>query len=90
MVGSAIRYCGLGLLYPAGLISISGVEGPLFYCPSTSEETDHVFKGTGTNANPYLDDFVQGNAFAMQADGKGCRLGYACRASDPTSSPMRA
>jgi prepilin-type N-terminal cleavage/methylation domain-containing protein/prepilin-type processing-associated H-X9-DG protein len=79
-----IRYCGLGLLYPAGLISISGVEGPMFYCPSTGEETDHVYKGNGTNANPYLDDFIYQNAFAMQADGKGCRLGYACRASDPT------
>jgi len=79
-----IRYTGLGLLYPAGLISPSAVSGEIFYCPSTAEDTDHVYKGVGTNPNPYLDDFEQGNAFAMSADGKGCRLGYACRSSDPT------
>jgi prepilin-type N-terminal cleavage/methylation domain-containing protein/prepilin-type processing-associated H-X9-DG protein len=83
-----IRYSGLGLLYPAGLISPSAVSGEIFYCPSTAENTDHVYKGEGTNPNPYLDDFEQNNAFAMSADNKGCRLGYACRSSDPTRTDL--
>jgi prepilin-type N-terminal cleavage/methylation domain-containing protein len=79
------RFCGLGLMHPAGLITNSEVEGPLFYCPSTNEDTDHSFKGHGTAPNPFLDDFIAGNAFALTADGKGTRIGYSCRASDPTA-----
>jgi hypothetical protein len=81
---SPLRFTGLGLLYPAGLISESGAEGPMFYCPSIPEDTDHAFKSTGTFPNPFLDDFVQQNAFALGASGKGTRSGYSCRSSDPT------
>src|SRR3982751_2790652 len=47
-----LRFCGLGLLYPAGLITDSGAEGPMFFCPSTNEETDHTYKGTGSFPHP--------------------------------------
>ena len=80
-----IRYCGLGLLYPAGLLNANGAEGPMFYCPSTNEETDHAYKGlSGAAVNPFLEDFLQGNAAALANSGKGSRLGYSCRSSDPT------
>jgi prepilin-type N-terminal cleavage/methylation domain-containing protein len=85
-----LRFCGLGLLYPAGLITDSGAEGPLFFCPSTTEDTDHAYKGNGTFPNPFIDDFVQMNAFAMTANGKGCRSGYSCRSSDPTQTERPA
>ena len=78
------RFCGLGLLHPAGLITSSEGEGPMFYCPSTNEDTDHTFKGSGSNPNPFIDDFIAGGAYAMSADGKGCRAGYSCRSSDPS------
>jgi prepilin-type N-terminal cleavage/methylation domain-containing protein len=80
-----IRYCGLGLMYPAGLIAPSAVDGQIFYCPSTNEETDHAYKTTSPQPNPYLDDYLVNNAFAISSSGKGCRLGYSCRSSDPTS-----
>jgi prepilin-type N-terminal cleavage/methylation domain-containing protein len=73
------RFVGLGLLYPASLINTSEVEGLIFYCPSTNEDTDHSFKGSGTNPNPYIDDFIIGNATAS-----GTRMGYSHRSSDPT------
>jgi prepilin-type N-terminal cleavage/methylation domain-containing protein len=76
---SGIRFVGLGLLYPAGLITTSGAEGPMFYCPSTNDETDHSYKGGGSNPNPFLDDFVLGGATTT-----GCRMGYSHRSSDPT------
>jgi prepilin-type N-terminal cleavage/methylation domain-containing protein len=81
-----IRYTGLGLMYPAGLISPSAVDGQIFYCPSTNEETDHAYKAVAPQANPYLDDYLVNNAFAISSSGKGCRLGYSCRSSDPTST----
>jgi prepilin-type N-terminal cleavage/methylation domain-containing protein len=80
------RFVGLGFLHPAGLITSSEAEGPLFYCPSTNDDTDHSFKGSGgaSGPNPYLDDFINGTVPAG-ADGKGCRSGYSCRSSDPTA-----
>lgn len=74
---SGVRFTGLGLLYPQGLITTSEAEGPLFYCPSTAEDTDHSFQGVGTNPNPWIDEVV--------ATGSGStRAGYSCRSSDPT------
>jgi prepilin-type N-terminal cleavage/methylation domain-containing protein len=77
------RFVGLGLLYPAGFITTSAPEGPLFYCPSVNDDTDHSFKGSGTLQNPFLDDFVFGNFDPTAVDGKGCRSGYGCRPSNP-------
>lgn len=76
-----IRFIGLGLLHPAGLITDSAAEGPLFFCPSIPEDTDHSFKSNGTNANPFIDDFILGSA---PGTAKGTRSGYSCRSSDPT------
>ena len=39
--GLPVRYVGLGLLYPANLISEG--EGTVFYCPSVNEDTDHAY-----------------------------------------------
>ena len=83
-----LRFCGLGLLYPAGLIADSAAEGPIFYCPSINDDTDHAFKGSASFPNPFIDDFIQVNAYAMTADGKGCRSGYSCRSSDPTQTDL--
>jgi prepilin-type N-terminal cleavage/methylation domain-containing protein len=81
------RFIGLGLLIPAGVMSSSPGEGPMFYCPSTSEDSDHAFKGLGTTSpNPYVDDFIADNAFAQSATGKGTRIGYSHRSSNPVSS----
>jgi hypothetical protein len=59
----------------------------MFYCPSVNEDTDHAFKSTGGSSgpNPFVDDFVADNAFAQSASGKGCRIGYSCRSSNPVS-----
>ena len=72
-----VAFTGLGLLHPAGLITTSGGEGQIFYCPSTADDTDHAFD---TEDNPWLDKVVLGTANAT------CRAGYSCRSSDPTSS----
>jgi type II secretory pathway pseudopilin PulG len=70
-----VRFMGLGLLYPAGLIKESSAEGPLFYCPSTNAETDHSFN---TEDNPWIDSVI--------ATGNGStRIAYSHRSSDPTS-----
>jgi prepilin-type N-terminal cleavage/methylation domain-containing protein len=70
-----IRFMGLGLLYPAGLITQSAAEGPMFYCPSTNAETDHSFN---TEDNPWIDTVI--------ATGAGStRAAYSHRSSDPTS-----
>jgi prepilin-type N-terminal cleavage/methylation domain-containing protein len=70
-----VRFTGLGLLYPAGLITQSAGEGPLFYCPSTNNDTDHSFN---TEDNPWIDSVI--------ANGSGAtRAAYSCRSSDPTS-----
>ena len=75
-----LGYTGLGLLYPAGIITPSEAEALVFYCPSTSENTDHQFKGTGNNGyNPWLDELVAGT-------NGNCRSGYSCRSSNPVSS----
>lgn len=79
------RWCGLGLLYPAGLIKDSAAEGMIFYCPSTNEETVHQMKGSAT-ANPWIDDILTDSALATAASGKGTRIGYSCRSSNPVSS----
>jgi type II secretory pathway pseudopilin PulG len=75
-----VAYTGLGLLFPAGIISNSEAEGPLFYCPSTAQDTDHAFKQTGTAGyNAWLDEIANNPA------NNTCRAGYSCRSSDPTS-----
>jgi prepilin-type N-terminal cleavage/methylation domain-containing protein len=72
---NGVRFVGLGLLFPAGLIKESIGEGPLFYCPSTNAETDHSFN---TDDNPWIDTVI--------ATGKDAtRAAYSCRSSDPTS-----
>jgi prepilin-type N-terminal cleavage/methylation domain-containing protein len=81
-----IRYVALGLLYPAGLITTSDGEGQIFYCPSTADDAIHSMKGDDVSSpNPYLDNFVAGDAFAARANGKGCRLAYSARPSNPAS-----
>src|SRR5688572_23736508 len=50
-----VAFTGLGLLHPAGLITTSGGEGQVFYCPSTADDTDHAFD---TFDNPWLDKVV--------------------------------
>jgi prepilin-type N-terminal cleavage/methylation domain-containing protein len=76
-----IRYVGLGLLYPASIITTSPEEGQVFYCPSVNEDTVHAFKSNSASGyNPWIDDFV----IAGQSTGLKVRLGYSCRASDPT------
>lgn len=71
------RFVALGLLYPAGFITQSEGEGPLFYCPSTHADTDHFFKASN---NPWIDDWVTGGAVAT-----GVRMGYSHRSSNPAS-----
>jgi prepilin-type processing-associated H-X9-DG protein len=39
--GLPVRYVGLGLLYPANLITEG--EGTVFYCPSVNNDTDHAY-----------------------------------------------
>jgi len=81
-----IRYTALGFLYPAGLITTSDVEGEIFYCPSMADDAIHSIKGDDPSSpNPYLDNFVAGDAFAARANGKGCRLAYSARPSNPSS-----
>src|SRR4051812_1184201 len=75
-----IRYVGLGLLFPANIISSSPGEGEVFYCPSTNEDTFHSMKSL-QGPNPYIDDLLAGNPMA----GKATRISYGQRASDPTS-----
>ena len=75
-----IRYVGLGLLYPANIITASPEEGQVFYCPSVNEDTVHAFKSTSNSGyNPWIDDFVGGSG-----TGGKVRIAYGCRASDPT------
>jgi prepilin-type N-terminal cleavage/methylation domain-containing protein len=71
-----VRFVGLGLLYPAGLITTSEGEGPLFYCPSTNDDTDHSFN---TEDNPWMDKVVANASGAT-------RSAYSHRSSDPTSN----
>ena len=76
------RYVSLGLLIPGGQISTSPDEGMIFYCPSVNDDTDHAMKSS-KGPNPYLDDFLFGTVPATTV-GKGVRIGYSTRASDPT------
>jgi prepilin-type N-terminal cleavage/methylation domain-containing protein len=78
------RWCALGLLFPAGLIKESSAEGMIFYCPSTNDETIHSMKGTAT-PNPWIDDVLADSPLAVAANGKGTRIGYSCRSSNPAS-----
>lgn len=77
------RYVGLGLLIPGGQISSNGEEGQIFYCPSTNDDTVHAMRSP-QGPNPYVDDFLFGNVPAS-TNGKGVRISYGARASDPTS-----
>jgi len=78
------RYVALGLLIPGGQISGSAEEGMLFYCPSVNDDTDHAMKSS-KGPNPYVDDYVNGSPFGLGApSGKGVRIGYSTRASDPS------
>lgn len=63
----------------------------IFYCPSTNEETIHQMKGSAT-PNPWIDDIVSTppTALAVAASGKGTRIGYSCRSSNPVSSRDQA
>lgn len=74
-----IRYVGLGLMIPAGIMSSSPEEGMVFYCPSVNDDTFHAMKSTA-GPNPYIDDLLGGNVM----NGKATRIAYGCRASDPT------
>jgi type II secretory pathway pseudopilin PulG len=81
------RYVSLGLLIPGGQISTSAEEGMIFYCPSVNEDTDHAMKST-KGPNPYVDDFVLGQLPAGLPTGKGVRIGYSTRASDPSRTDV--
>jgi len=84
-----IRYCALGLIYPAGLLGHSGAgtwapnadsdvsEGQVFYCPSTIEDDQH---GYDTVANPWITKILTAGV------GNSTNSGYSCRATDPTSN----
>jgi prepilin-type N-terminal cleavage/methylation domain-containing protein len=78
------RWCALGLLYPAGLIKDSPAEGLFFYCPSTNDDGVHTLKGEST-PNPWIDDILNDTPLATAANGKGIRIGYSCRSSNPVA-----
>jgi type II secretory pathway pseudopilin PulG len=78
-----VRYVGLGMLIPGGQMSTNAEEGRIFYCPSTNDDTVHAMKSV-QGPNPYVDDFLN-NAVPATTVGKGVRISYGARASDPTS-----
>ncbi len=70
---ATIRYMGLGLLFPAGLITPG--SGEAFYCPSMSAE--YMFHSYDSDLNPWL------NRLNTAAQVR-CRSGYSQRSCDPT------
>jgi hypothetical protein len=86
---STVRFVGLGLIYPAGLlghsqgVAGSGVdgsdvsEGRVFYCPSQIEDSEW---GYDTDANPWITRLL------APGGGNSCNTSYSSRGTDPTSS----
>ena len=79
--GRTLRYMGLGLMYPLGIIGNNAgenhTEGELFYCPSMSAE--YAFHSYDSFNNPWLPRLL------ATGPGSRCRSGYSTRASNPTS-----
>ena len=80
---AVLRFNGLGLLYPAGLVGTGlqnnqASEGEVFYCPSfATDNKDHTYDGS---ENPWINRLIlPGQPTALT------RSAYSARASNPTS-----
>jgi len=76
IVGTSIKYVGLGLLFPANVAKqdLSGSAGRMFYCPSFSDGQYHDFS-IPTNPWPPGNPFYDGGSVAAH----GCRMSYSIR-----------
>jgi prepilin-type N-terminal cleavage/methylation domain-containing protein/prepilin-type processing-associated H-X9-DG protein len=82
-----LRYTGLGLIYPAGLLGRAGAsgagfgdveatEGEVFYCPSiANDDPNHAYD---SEVNPWLSRVLLTSVTATNSS-------YSCRSTDPTS-----
>ena len=81
---AVLRFNGLGLLYPAGLIGTglqnnTASEGEVFYCPSFVEDNpDHTYNGS---SNPWINNLILPGAASNL-----CRSAYSTRAINPLST----
>lgn len=79
-----LRYQGLGMLYPAGLVGTGNAnntasEGQVFYCPSMAPDFDAHNYDTG--GNPWINHLVLPGAGTNL-----CRAGYSTRTCNPLST----
>jgi prepilin-type processing-associated H-X9-DG protein len=76
-----IRYVGLGLLFPAGILKVENdiaFDAGIFYCPTMSTEYEpHSYDAP---SNPWISRLLLPGAGSSL-----CRSAYSCRAVNPTS-----
>ncbi len=74
---TSIRYVGLGLIIPAGVVKsdvATGQSGRIFYCPSFVGDVNHDFNST-SNPWPPSNPFYDGATVPAH----GCRMSYSQR-----------
>ncbi len=68
---TSIRYTGVGLLFPSGILKGGPKEGGVFYCPSFYGDPNHGFNSS-SNPWPPSSPYYDGSA----GGGRGCRMSY--------------